>query len=90
MKNMKLITKALMRFIPFESPEKLKGNDLFEIVLYCYNKKYGSKGFIVMMEEWDLTKPVVESGESKYKVTNDIMRYIYKALLFETDSGENV
>lgn len=38
-----------------------------------------------MMEEWDLTKPVVESGESKYKVTSDIMRYIYKALLFETD-----
>lgn len=77
--------KSINAIIPFESPEKLKGNDLFEIVLYCYNKKYGSKGFTVWMEEWDLTKPVVESGESKYKVTSDIMRYIYKALLFETD-----
>lgn len=77
--------KSINSIIPFDSPEKLKGNDLFEIVLYCYNKKFGAKGFHEMMEEWDLTKPVIENGESKYKVTSDIMRYIYKALLFETD-----
>ena len=38
-----------------------------------------------MMEEWNLTKPVIENGESKYKVTTEIMRYIYYALFFETD-----
>lgn len=77
--------KSINNIIAFDSPEKLKGNDLFEIVLYCYNKKYGSRGFHEMMEEWNLTKPVIENGESKYKVTTEIMRYIYYALFFETD-----
>lgn len=77
--------KSINNIIAFDSPEKLKGNDLFEIVLYSYNKKYGSRGFHEMMEEWNLTKPVIENGESKYKVTTEIMRYIYYALFFETD-----
>lgn len=37
--------KSINSIIPFDSPEKLKGNDLFEIVLYCYNKNLVQKAF---------------------------------------------
>lgn len=81
--------KTIDNIIPFSDVNRLKGNDMFEAVLYAYNKQFGHKGCEVMFEEWGVAANYQWiNGEYVVKFTTDMIRYIYKAVFINEDENE--
>ena len=63
--------------ISFQDRRKLSVKDKFDIVLYIYKKEYGDKGFIKMIEEYNLLEPVVFEEGFKYEINSKNIEDIF-------------
>lgn len=69
-------------FIPFKTPLALSGQDKFEILFYIFKKKYGDKGFVHMMVDTGLDKPVDDgTGKMVYDVTKKRIDEVYNLVM---------
>lgn len=67
--------------IPFNDPKALTIQDIFEITLYIYKKKYGFDGLKVLIEEnkLDQMKRLIEDDSvDSYIITEDEIRSIFQ------------
>ncbi|MEK4488000.1 ATPase, T2SS/T4P/T4SS family [Psychrobacillus sp. FSL H8-0484] len=61
--------------IPFDTPSLQSGRDVFDILLYVYQKQHGKEALGVMIEEFGLAKP---RGNESYRIYESEIRHIYK------------
>lgn len=60
--------------IPFNMPSQLTARDMFDTLLYLYEKKYGNEALGKLLEKFHLTDPKSDGG---YRVEEDDIRKIY-------------
>ena len=85
--------QTIDRIIPFNHPDKISGQMLFEIVLYAYTKKFQEKGLDVIIREYGLDVPRVVSDKrtvdnEQVCVRPEDMQFIYHTTFFETDPNK--
>lgn len=75
-------------FFPLYDPKKLNVvNDKFEVVLYFYNKRFGRDGLNHLIDDYELTTPIVdEYNETRYAVTREHMDAIYESVILRGES----
>lgn len=83
--------EAIDKIIPFDNPSQMKGYEMFETLLYVYNKHCkdlkGEDGFAMLMNEYELQKPVKgKDGEDQYIISKQKIAEIYKRTFFEGKS----
>ena len=66
--KIKINEEKINLLIPFNDRRKLSIKDKFDILLYLYKKEYGDKGFINMIEEYNLLEPVRLEEGFKYEI----------------------
>lgn len=83
--------EVINKIIPFDNPSQMKGNEMFETLLYVYNKfckdLKGEDGFATLMNEYELQKPVQgKDGEDQYIVSKQKIAEIYKRTFIDGQS----
>lgn len=76
--------------LPLHDPKRLnRKNDMFEILLYFYNKKYGKNGFSKLIEEFELTKPYYDKDtkEYRYAVPDKYIAKAYQIAILDQESS---
>lgn len=61
--------------IPFHTPSQLEGRDIFDILLFLYQKEHGKQALGVMLEEYGLADAKEDGG---YRISESEIRAIYK------------
>lgn len=67
--------------IPFEREELLTDQDRFEIILFCYKKKFQYQALAQLIQKYklDRTKKLIEDGQAaSYIITGEEIREIYQ------------
>lgn len=64
--------------IPFNQPDKMTGQDVFETLMYLYRKKHKGLGLSTMLKEYKLLNPKEDGG---YRITEDEIRLIYRKIV---------
>lgn len=71
---------AVYAIVPYQEPEALALEDMFDILLYHYEQEYQEKGLEMLIEKYqlDVPKNVIENGETpSYIITAEEIRAIY-------------
>ena len=75
---------TINNIIPFNRPDRLSGNDLFEILVYIYNREHGIYGFAQMMKdyrsEWENHYDSAV-GEKRHHLSLESLRIIYEDVM---------
>lgn len=74
---------SINNIIHFNNPAKLSSNEKFEILFYLYNREFGEDGIKKMFEEHEFTKPIIEDGQVRYKVTKKRLAEAYNYVVEE-------
>ncbi|WP_066298052.1 ATPase, T2SS/T4P/T4SS family [Bacillus sp. FJAT-29937] len=61
--------------IPFKTPNQLSARDMFDVLLFQYQKEHGKRALEHLIEEFHLAEPKADGG---YKITDQEIRAIYK------------
>lgn len=61
--------------IPFHTPSKLTGQEVFDIILYLEEKEHGSRGLAQLLSEYDLDQP---KPDGSYFISEEDIRSVYK------------
>jgi pilus assembly protein CpaF len=65
--------------IPFDRPDRLTDADMFDILLYVYQKTYKRSAFVQIVEKYELDKMVVsETGDKRYVISSGNIRSVYE------------
>ncbi len=78
------LTNMIDDYIPFKNPNRLSGNDLFEIVVYMFNREYGIEGFSKMMSTYrSMWENVFDEsiGEKRHFLGKQAIREIYDDIM---------
>ncbi len=74
------------RLLPIHMPERLTAEQKFQILLYCYMKKYGKDGFYKLCEVWKLPGEVKREDGSYYEITAEDIHRIYAEERIDLDN----
>lgn len=61
--------------IPFRTPNQLTARDMFDILLFHYQKEHGKHALGSLIDEFQLAQPKENGG---YRITEEEIRHIYK------------
>ncbi len=83
--------EAIYSIVPYRQEEALAMEDMFDILLYHYEKEYQEKGLEALIDKYrlDLPKNVIENGETpSYIITAEEIRAIYAREVIELSYEE--
>ena len=79
-------TGAEDNIIHFSTPESLKPREKFDILMHIYTKKYQEKGFVEMVYEYGLRKPIFrEDGSFYYEINTDRIDEIFDLVMIDEE-----
>lgn len=71
------------KFINFDNPDRMTGNDLFAIILYLYERQYEDEALDKIFSEFRVTEhlEVDANGLKTYKLGTERLRNMYKIIM---------
>ncbi len=74
------IFSCMNSIINFNEPEKATGNDLFEIILYLYEREYEEQALDTFFKDFEIAKHTDKdsNGLDVYKVSTDKLRTVWR------------
>ena len=89
--------RSINEIIPFDDPSVMTSVEQFETILYFYMRVYEEKAFDMLVKDYELNAPIPyinkhmdNTEEQRYKITGEMVAFMYASVLNGESSIEKV
>jgi pilus assembly protein CpaF len=75
--KMNILEDDICNIIDFKNIGRLSVKDKFDIILYMYKKRYDKDGFLKLVSEYNLARPIIEKSGIKYEINEEDIEDIF-------------